>query len=121
MISDISGQNAKSRFCGHFQQQKQWLCDGCASPYNVDQMERRLVDIVQKKCIRYQLQDLRCTKTQQVAVRSMSRTSDCSAALKLDIPRSEFLGQITILRNLADFYGLDWLLETVDGVLTGYA
>ncbi|EED94471.1 DNA polymerase [Thalassiosira pseudonana CCMP1335] len=100
---------------------KQWLCDGCASPYNVDQMERRLVDIVQKKCIRYQLQDLRCTKTQQVAVRSMSRTSDCSAALKLDIPRSEFLGQITILRNLADFYGLDWLLETVDGVLTGYA
>ena len=83
-------------------------------------MERRLVDIVQRKCMRYQLQDLRCTKTQQVAVRAMARTSDCSAALKLDIPRSEFHGQILILRNLAQYYGLEWLLETADGVLHGF-
>jgi len=101
--------------------QKQWLCAGCGSSYDVDNIERRLVDIVQKKCIRYQLQDLRCTKTQQVAVRALSRTSDCSAALKLDIPRNEFFGQLTILRNLANFYELDWLLETTNGVLNGYA
>jgi DNA polymerase epsilon subunit 1 len=89
--------------------QKQWLCEGCGNPYNVDQMEGKLVDIVQRKCIRYQLQDLRCTKTQQVAVKAMA------------IPRSEFLGQITILRNLADFYGLDLLFELADNVLNGYA
>jgi len=99
---------------------KQWLCGGCSSPYNVDQMEIRLVDIVQRKCMRYQLQDLRCTKTQQVAVRAMARTSDRAEALKLDIPRDEFCGQITILRNLADYYGLEWLLETTDGVLQGF-
>lgn len=101
--------------------QKQWFCAGCGSSYDVDNIERRLVDIIQKKCIRYQLQDLRCTKTQQVAVRALSRTSDCSAALKLDIPRNEFLGQLTILRNLANFYELDWLLETTNGVLEGFA
>ena len=101
--------------------QRQWLCAGCGSPYDVDNVERRLVDIVQKKCIRYQLQDLRCTKTQQVAIRSLSRTSECSAALKLDIPRDEFLGQLTILRNLANFYELEWLLETTNGVLNGFA
>ncbi|KAL7551487.1 hypothetical protein ACHAWF_014678 [Thalassiosira exigua] len=99
---------------------KQWLCGGCSSPYNADQMERRLVDIVQRKCVRYQLQDLRCTKTQQVAVRAMARTSDCSAALKLDIPQNEFCGQIKILRNLAEYYGLEWLLETTDAVLQGF-
>ncbi|KAL3782437.1 hypothetical protein HJC23_006010 [Cyclotella cryptica] len=99
---------------------RQWLCGGCSNPYNVDQIERNLVEIVQKKCTRYQLQDLRCTKTQQVAVKAMSRTSECSAALKLDIPRSDFLGQITILRNLANFYKLDWLLETAESVLNGY-
>lgn len=86
----------------------------------MDQIERRLVDIVQRKCMRYQLQDLRCTKTQQVAVRAMARTSDCSAALKLDIPQHEFHGQINILRNLANYYGLEWLLETTDGVLNGF-
>ncbi len=102
------------------QTQKQWLCGGCGSPYDIDQIERRLVDIVQKKCVRYQLQDLRCTKTQQVAVRAMARTSDSSAALKLDIPRSNFYGQITILRNLANYYGLEWLLETTDGVIHGF-
>jgi DNA polymerase epsilon subunit 1 len=79
-------------------------------------MERRLVDIVQHKCMRFQLQDLRCTKTQQVAVRAMARTSDCSAALKLDIPRDEFFGQITILRKLK-YYELERLLETTNGVL----
>lgn len=99
---------------------KQWLCGGCSSPYDADQMERRLVDIVQRKCMRYQLQDLRCTKTQQVAVRAMAQTSECSASLKLDIPRSEFHGQITILRNLADYYGLEWLSETTSGVLQGF-
>jgi len=100
---------------------KQWFCAGCGSSYDVDNIERRLVDIVEKKCIRYQLQDLRCTKTQQVAVRALSSTSNCSAALKLDIPRNEFFGQLTILRNLANFYELDWLLETTNGVLEGFA
>ncbi len=100
--------------------QKQWLCSGCGSPYDVDQVERRLVDIVQRKCIRYQLQDLRCSKTQQVAIRAMARTSDRSAALKLDIPYSDFSSQIVILRNLASYYDLDWLLETTDGVLNGF-
>lgn len=84
-------------------------------------MERRLVDIVQRKCMRYQLQDLRCTKTGQVAVRAMARTSDCSAALKLDISREEFYGQITILHNLAEYYELEWLLETTEGVLQCFA
>ena len=83
-------------------------------------MELRLVDIVQRKCMRYQLQDLRCIKTGQVAVRAMARTSDNSAPLKLDIPRDECSGQITILRNLANYYGLEWLLETTEGVLQGF-
>lgn len=99
---------------------KQWLCAGCSSPYNIDTMERRLVDTVQRKILRYQLQDLRCTKTGQVALKAMARTSDCSAALNLDIPRSDFLGQITILRNLAEYYELEWLAETTEGVLKGF-
>jgi DNA polymerase epsilon subunit 1 len=100
--------------------QKQWLCGGCGTPYDSDQIERRLVDNVQQKCVRYQLQDLRCTKTQQVAVRAMARTSECSAALTLDISRRTFYGQIIILRNLANYYNLEWLSETTDGVLSSF-
>jgi DNA polymerase epsilon subunit 1 len=97
--------------------QKQWSCDGCGNSYNIDQIECNLVDIVQRKVIRYQLQDLRCTKTQQVAVTNMSFTSERAEPFKLDISRSEFLGELAILRNLASFYGLDWLLETTNSVL----
>lgn len=97
---------------------KQWICAGCSSPYDSDLMERRLVDIVERKCMRYQLQDLRCTKTQQVAIRAMAKTSDRAEALKLDITQNEFRGQMTILRNLAHYYDLEWLLETTDRVLS---
>ena len=99
---------------------KHWLCGGCSSQYDMDQIERRLVDIVERKCVRYQLQDLRCVKTQQVSVRAMARTSENSSPLKLDIPRSEFCGQITILNDLAEYYGLEWLSETTKGVLTDF-
>ena len=84
-------------------------------------MECNLVDIVQRKVIRYQLQDLRCSKTQQVAITNMSSTSERAEPFKLDISRTDFLSQITILRNLADFYGLEWLLETTDSVLIEHA
>jgi len=75
------------------------------------------VEVVQRKLLRYQLQDLRCTKTQRVAVRAMSRTSDCSAPLKLDIGRDVFLQEMTIMSNLASYYDLEYLKEITTSFL----
>jgi len=94
-----------------------WTCDDCGTPYNADCIERRLVDAIQRKCIRYQLQDLRCTKTGFVSKRLLSRQSDTSQKLKLDVSRKELSAQLRILNNLAHFYDLEWLLETSQSLL----
>ena len=97
------------------------MCADCEAPYDKDEIEWRLVDMIHHKSARYQLQDLRCSKTQSVAIRPLARQSNCSAMLKLDLPKNEFLSQITILRNLAEYHELDYLLETTDGLLQSFS
>ena len=96
---------------------RHWHCANCGAQYGSEQVESRLVEIVERKCLRYQLQDLRCAKTQRVAVRAMARTSDCSAPLKLDIGRDAFLREMTIMSNLASYYDLEYLKEITSSFL----
>lgn len=94
-----------------------WTCDGCRTPYDVDSIEQRLVEAIERKCIRYQLQDLRCTKTGRVSTRILSRQSDTSQKLKLDISREEVSSQLRVLFNLSQHYELEWLQETTANLL----
>eukprot|EP00559_Dactyliosolen_fragilissimus_P002000 CAMPEP_0184866268 /NCGR_PEP_ID=MMETSP0580-20130426/21602_1 /TAXON_ID=1118495 /ORGANISM="Dactyliosolen fragilissimus" /LENGTH=2479 /DNA_ID=CAMNT_0027365857 /DNA_START=100 /DNA_END=7536 /DNA_ORIENTATION=+ len=85
-----------------------WMCEDCATPYDTSHIEQRLIDIVERKVIRYQLQDLRCSKSGMVAIRCLSQQSDSSQKLKADISRKDMNAQFQILRNLAKFYELEW-------------
>lgn len=97
--------------------QSRWECEDCRQPYDVEDIERRLIDVVNRKATRYQLQDTRCIKTGSVALRAMSKQSDCSQELKLDIPRQEVTSQLRILNNLAEFHNLEYLQETLSNFL----
>ena len=99
----------------------EWHCEDCGRPYDKQKMEWRLVNYAQRKSVQYQLQDLRCTKTQSVATRCLSKQSDCSAPLMLDISRKDIRLQLVTLRNLAEFHELDWLLETTTSLLNNFA
>ena len=99
------------------QDQDSWTCDDCGTPYDAESIERRLIEVIQRKCVRYQLQDLRCTKTGRVSTRVLSRQSDTSQKLELDISREEVASQLQILNNLAQHYNLEWLLETTTNLL----
>jgi DNA polymerase epsilon subunit 1 len=96
---------------------KQWACQDCGTLYPSDDIERRLIDICNRKMIRYQLQDLRCVKTNRVATRALSKQSDCSANLKLDISRDQALSQMRILYDIAIGHDLEFLQETVGSFL----
>ena len=61
--------------------------------YPSDVIGPRLIEICNRKIVRYQLQGLCCIKTNRVATRAMVSQSDCSANLKLDDPRSQALSQ----------------------------
>ena len=97
-----------------------WTCLECDTEYDREDIERRLVDMVQRNSTRYQLQDLRDSKSGRVAIKAMAKQSEASAPLKLDISRKEMSAQIRTLHNLSRFYDLPWLRETTEGVLTAF-
>ena len=47
-------------------QARRWACDACSNPYDLGDMEARLVSIVQGRARSYQLQDLKCIKCRKV-------------------------------------------------------
>ena len=70
--------------------------------------------------MRYQMQDIRCSKTNRVATQCLARVSKCAAELKLDISQKEARAEINILQNLAKFHELEELHETTDGMLKAF-
>lgn len=48
-----------------------WVCTSCGHPYNRNHMEATLVEIVQKRDLSYQLQDLICSKCRAVKASNM--------------------------------------------------
>jgi DNA polymerase epsilon subunit 1 len=100
--------------------EKDWVCEDCGSSYDVGVIERRLISLVNRKVVRYQLQDVRCTKTNRVATRALAALSDCSAGLKLDLTQKSAKIEVTLLRSLADYHGLECLRDTTDSILSSH-
>ena len=95
----------------------EWCCDECNVPYDSSEIEWRLLDLIQRESVQFQLQDLRCTKTNAVARGYLMKQSECSAPWKADIRKESFNQRLKILRNLAKFHELECLLETCIGLL----
>jgi len=95
----------------------EWLCTDCQEPYDPEYIELRLIQRIEKNSIRYQLQDLRCSKTQVLSTRALSRLSIYAENLKTDVSRDDVFHELRILRNLAEYYRLEWLYETCDRFL----
>jgi DNA polymerase epsilon subunit 1 len=97
-----------------------WFCEDCGTEYDVATIERRLVENAHKSVLRYQLQDLRCIKTNRVATHSLAQVSQCSAELKLDISPEEGRSEIETLHRLAKYHQLEELEFTTEGILTSF-
>ncbi|KAI2497495.1 protein of unknown function (DUF1744) [Fragilaria crotonensis] len=100
---------------------RHWSCDDCGTFYDPEVIERRLISIAMKRALRYQLQDVRCSKTNRVATRALCRQSVASAELKLDITRYEVRSQLELLHHLALHHELAWLEETTGDLLGTFA
>ncbi|KAL3922010.1 MAG: hypothetical protein SGILL_002437 [Bacillariaceae sp.] len=97
-----------------------WFCEDCGTEYDVGIIEQRMIDQAQKSLLRYQLQDLRCTKTNRVSTHSLARVSATSAELKNDIPPSEGKATIDTLHRLSKYHELDRLQWATEGILNAY-
>jgi len=102
------------------EKQIHWFCEDCGAEYDVASIERRLINQAHKKMLRYQLQDLRCTKTNRVSTRPLARVSQCSADWKLDISPQQGRSDIETLHRLAKYHQLEELEWTTQGMLQSF-
>jgi DNA polymerase epsilon subunit 1 len=93
----------------------EWACEDCGTPYDVVAMEHRLVHMLQKKVMRYQLQDLRVRKTRRVSTWAL-RSDDCET----DIPSDQTMNELKLVRNLAELHQLETLNEITTGLLESF-
>jgi DNA polymerase epsilon subunit 1 len=89
-----------------------WSCDECGAVYNIHIIEGRLLHLVHKKMARYVLQDVRCSKTNMIASRTLAALSASSQTLKLDVSSQAVAHELRLLHSLAEQYGLEILLSS---------
>ncbi|XP_066509888.1 DNA polymerase epsilon catalytic subunit A-like [Hoplias malabaricus] len=95
----------------------QWFCSNCQAQYDTDLIEMALVEALQKKLMSYTLQDLECTKCQGVKEANMPLYCSCAGDFKLTFTTKNFTEQVTVFRNIAAHYNMNFLLETIDWIL----
>jgi len=97
--------------------EKKWLCV-CGHEYNKDLLEETLVEILEKKSIAYQLQDLKCLKCGMVKFDRIKKLCSCSGKFALGQSRTEFLTLVRTLRNLSVFHDLPFLHDMASWILS---
>lgn len=70
--------------------------------------------------MRFQLQDIRCSKTNIVATHSLARVSKCSAEFKLDVSQEKARNELETLQKLAEYHELESLHQITKAMLDAF-
>ncbi|XP_004276670.1 DNA polymerase epsilon catalytic subunit A isoform X1 [Orcinus orca] len=95
----------------------QWLCSNCQVAYDSSVIEMALVEALQKKLMAFTLQDLICLKCRGVKETNMATYCSCAGAFSLTIHTKVFMEQIRTFQNIAQHYGMSYLMETLEWLL----
>ena len=95
-----------------------WKCASCDNPYNMSAIELKLVKRVHQRSMAFQVQDLVCKKCGQMKASNLDEYCSCSGAWKCEETAEEFRESMQPFLNVSEFYGFDWLNETVRRVLS---
>uniref|UniRef100_A0A6Q2YZ91 DNA polymerase epsilon catalytic subunit n=1 Tax=Esox lucius TaxID=8010 RepID=A0A6Q2YZ91_ESOLU len=94
----------------------QWFCSNCQAQYETESIEMALVEALQKKLMSYTLQDLACSKCKGVKEANMPLYCTCAGDFELTFP-TKVSEQVTVFRNIAAHYNMNFLEETIDWLL----
>uniref|UniRef100_A0A9J7XPA1 DNA polymerase epsilon catalytic subunit n=1 Tax=Cyprinus carpio carpio TaxID=630221 RepID=A0A9J7XPA1_CYPCA len=96
----------------------QWFCSNCQAQYDTESIEIALVEALQKKLMSYTLQDLQCAKCKGVKEANMLLYCSCAGDFSLSFTTKSFTEQVEVFRNITAHYNMNFLLETIDWVLS---
>ncbi|XP_045485974.1 DNA polymerase epsilon catalytic subunit 1 [Pieris rapae] len=89
------------------------LCPTCETPYENQELEWRLIEILNRRAMSYTLQDLICARCHQVKRENLSVVCDCAGEFTLMIPASEIRSQLVTFETIAQYYQMPLLLEII--------
>eukprot|EP01132_Coremiostelium_polycephalum_P007732 gene7732-9508_t len=92
-------------------------CKSCKNQYCKNTIEATLVEIIQRKSLTYQLQDVKCSKCGNIKADTLSEIcSTCSGQWQCNESNDIFSKDLTVFQSIAKNYKFNWLLETVEGL-----
>ncbi|KAF4795109.1 hypothetical protein TURU_095920 [Turdus rufiventris] len=94
-----------------------WHCPNCHVQYNINAIEMALVEALQKKLMAFMLQDLVCKKCHAVKETHMPVYCSCAGDFAPTISSQAFMDHVSVFQNIAQHYGMAYLLETIEWLL----
>jgi DNA polymerase epsilon subunit 1 len=94
-------------------------CDNCAHPFDRLVIEERLLADVQKMCVQWMTQDLKCKKCSRIRTNDFMEHCACAGEWVGTLKREEMVKTVRIYEGVAGFYGLRMLGNVLEGVVGG--
>ena len=96
---------------------KKWSCSACNTFYDSTSIEQRLVNIVSKRLLVWQLQDLKCEHCKLVRAEEIrDHCSSCSGKLNTELNRLEFIQKMKVFMNIAHYHDMPILKQVMEWV-----
>ncbi|XP_068619039.1 DNA polymerase epsilon catalytic subunit 1 [Battus philenor] len=90
------------------------LCSSCGTPYDNQELEWRLIEILNRRAMTYTLQDLVCTRCHQVKRENLAVVCDCAGDFALMVSQKEIQSQLITFKSIAEYYKMPLLLELIE-------
>lgn len=90
-----------------------WLCSQCYVYYENEEIEIRLLDAIHRKIMSYTLQDLRCTRCNEIKQNNMSELCSCAGTFETLIPTRQLRELLKTFLEVAEAHQMDLLKEEV--------
>ncbi|XP_013170989.1 PREDICTED: DNA polymerase epsilon catalytic subunit A [Papilio xuthus] len=90
------------------------LCPTCGTPYDNQELEWRLIEVMNRRAMTFTLQDLVCTRCHQVKRENLAVVCDCAGDFALMVPQKEIQTQLITFKTIAEYYKMPLLLELIE-------
>ncbi|KAK9873901.1 hypothetical protein WA026_002253 [Henosepilachna vigintioctopunctata] len=100
-----------------FRSEHAWLCPLCSTPYDNSEIECLLLDIVSRKFLAYNLQDLQCKKCSQIKMEDLNKHCTCASDFKCLVSKDDLIKLFEKFQILSETFNMPTLRETMDQLL----
>lgn len=97
-----------------------WLCAQCYVNYDTEEIEKRLIDSLNRKLMSYNLQDLQCMRCKEIKQDNIMQYCQCAGSYTTLIKPNEIQSLIKTFNHVADNYSMVLLKEYTDTLINNH-